>query len=66
VCGHGKAVGYRTVTYKQAWQMAREAGLHTKAISRCGFREGMAHHAAQLRISISIKTQKQGERRGEK
>jgi hypothetical protein len=62
-CGRG---GYRTVTYKQAWQMARDAGLYSKAISRCGFREGMAEHAAKLCISIFIKTRKERERRGEK
>jgi hypothetical protein len=43
--------------------MARDAGLYSKAISRCGFREGMAYHAAKLRISIFIKNRKL---RGEK
>lgn len=48
-------MGYRKVSRIQAKQLAKAAGLTKKHIYQCGFREGMAEHAAKLMISIAVK-----------
>ena len=57
---------FEQVTRKEARRMARSAGLNEMNIRNCRFREGMAQHAVELLISITLKSKELYDNRGQK